>query len=73
MRYWANAIALNDIGKPTRLFTSCSVDNPNKCEETFANWEKNYGYKFLISWIDKEDDDGNITIISKTEYSQNLM
>ena len=72
MGYWANAVALNEIGKPERLFTYSSVTTLADCDKIFESWANVHGYKLLISWVDKEDSDGTMTLMHKTEYRQNF-
>ena len=73
IKYWANAVALNEIGKPDRLFTYGSVGSVNECEAIFRGWENGHGYKLLVSWIQAEDEDGRTNIIHLTEYRKNFM
>ena len=68
-KYWANAIAINQIGKPTRLFTYNALTSIEECDKEFISWGgKHYGYTLLITWIDAIYDCGSRKMIHKKEY-----
>lgn len=67
-KYWANAIALNALDKPTRLFTYNAVNSIAECDEIFMKWATKYPYKLLITWVDAVYDCGSKKMIHKKEY-----
>lgn len=71
--YWANAIAVDSLGKPTRLFTYTACTSIEHCDRAFTNWERNHGYKLLISWVTAVYKDKSKKIIHKKEYPENFI
>ena len=62
--YWPMAVALDCNNVPVQLFTNESCDL-TKCRDVFKNWQDNYNYTLLVTWIDVIDsDDGTKTLIN---------
>ena len=74
MNYYSpNAIALDTNGHVDRLFTYGHCQNRKDCKKAFENWEKNYGYKFLSTWILVTDENGKrVRVISHKTYPKNF-
>ena len=71
-QYWPNAIVVNQIGKPERLFTYSACNSIEQCDKVFDGWKNHYEYKPLMTWIDARYDCGSKKVIHKTEYRQNF-
>jgi hypothetical protein len=67
MNYWPNAIAIDELGTFTELFTYNSVNSINECEKTFRNWQDSYHNILVSSWIT----DDNNSIVQHNSYVNN--
>ena len=71
-RYSPNAIALNEIGKPERLFTYYPCHTKVQCSAVIRRWAEIHGYKLLCSWIEVEHESRAKRIISMKTYRENF-
>ena len=70
--YSPNAIALNEIGRPERLFTYYPCHTKEQCHATFKCWSEKYGYKLLSTWIEVKHECGAKRIIAMKTYRENF-
>ena len=70
--YSPNAVALDGIGKPTRLFTYMPCHTKEQCHSAFKVWSEQHGYKLLCSWIEVTHESGAKRIIAMKTYRENF-
>ena len=70
--YSPNAVALDGIGNPTRLFTYMPCHTKKQCHATIRCWAEQYDYKLLCSWVEVEHESGAKRIISLKTYRENF-
>lgn len=54
MLYDPNAVALDENGKPLRLFLYDGVSSLERARLQMKIWQENYGFTLLYSWINDQ-------------------
>lgn len=71
-QYEPNAVALDSMGHPARLFTYSPCFTKEQCYKVIQNWSDGHGYKLLCSWIEVSHDSGAKRIIAHKTYRENF-
>lgn len=58
LQYWPVAIVMPKGEMPRLQYTYDSVHTLTKAEEVFLNWQNNYHYILLATWIEERTDSG---------------
>lgn len=64
--YEVNAIVINPMGKPDRLFTQTPQLTLKECDQVVESWKRYY--KLLISWVVARYANGSTRVVHLTEY-----
>ena len=68
LQYWPVAIVMPKGEMPRLQYTYDSVHTLTKAEEVFLNWQNNYHYILLATWIEERTDSGEKNIIDLRTY-----
>ena len=67
-QYWPVAIVIPKGETPRLQYTYDPVHTLTKAEEVFLNWQNNYCYILLATWIEEHADSGEKNIIDLKTY-----
>ncbi len=68
LQYLPVAIVMPKGEAPRLQYTYDSVHSLRKAEEVFLNWQNNYGYILLATWVEERTDSGEKNIINLRTY-----
>ena len=67
--YDINALAYDSKGKMTRLFTQHPFLTLKECDNQLEVWEKQHGYRLIISWVQVKYAGGSSKVTHLKEYN----